>query len=159
MPVPARYATLRPSVFLPPLPPTSPRYAFPQLQVLRTAFPGVRIHDDVISLEKLPEVGKQTSGRGGRVVRILYPLAFPAPLPQHRIVATQRMPLKPLEPPTAPLTVQETELLVAGFPCIDVSRAGLRRGLEGQSTGLVRHVFRLLQASFITIQCQAGTLL
>jgi hypothetical protein len=34
---------------------------------------------------------------------------------------------------------------VAGFPCIDVSRAGLRRGLEGQSTGLVRHVFRLLQ--------------
>ncbi|PSC75340.1 methylase [Micractinium conductrix] len=63
-------------------------------QVLRTAFPGVRIHDDVISLEKLPE---------------------------------------------------ETELLVAGFPCVDVSRAGLRRGLEGQSTGLVRHVFRLLQ--------------
>ena len=43
----------------------------------------------------------------------------------------------------APL--QETELLVAGFPCVDVSRAGLRRGLEGQSTGLVRHVFRLLQ--------------
>lgn len=39
---------------------------------------------------------------------------------------------------------QETELLVAGFPCVDVSRAGLRRGLEGQSTGLVRHVFRLL---------------
>lgn len=42
---------------------------------------------------------------------------------------------------------QETELLAAGFPCVDVSRAGLRRGLEGQSTGLVRHVFRLLQAS------------
>ena len=40
---------------------------------------------------------------------------------------------------------QETELLAAGFPCVDVSRAGLRRGLEGQSTGLVRHVFRLLQ--------------
>jgi site-specific DNA-cytosine methylase len=28
--------------------------------------------------------------------------------------------------------MQDTELLVAGFPCIDVSRAGLRRGLEGQ---------------------------
>jgi hypothetical protein len=26
---------------------------------------------------------------------------------------------------------QETELLAAGFPCIDVSRAGLRRGLSG----------------------------
>jgi hypothetical protein len=47
---------------------------------------------------------------------------------------------------TALPSPQETELLVAGFPCIDVSRAGLRRGLEGQSTGLVRHVFRLLQA-------------
>ncbi|GAB4814995.1 hypothetical protein N2152v2_002041 [Parachlorella kessleri] len=40
---------------------------------------------------------------------------------------------------------QATELLIAGFPCIDVSRAGLRRGLDGQSTGLVRHVFRLLR--------------
>ena len=44
-----------------------------------------------------------------------------------------------------PGTLQGTELLVAGFPCIDVSRAGLRRGLDGQSTGLVRHVFRLLE--------------
>lgn len=28
--------------------------------------------------------------------------------------------------------LQETELLVAGFPCIDVSRAGLRKGFQGQ---------------------------
>ena len=41
--------------------------------------------------------------------------------------------------------VQETELVTAGFPCIDVSRAGLRRGLGGQSTSLVKHVFRLLE--------------
>ena len=27
---------------------------------------------------------------------------------------------------------QETELLAAGFPCIDVSRAGLRQGLQGK---------------------------
>ena len=27
---------------------------------------------------------------------------------------------------------QETELLAAGFPCIDVSRAGLRAGLQGK---------------------------
>ena len=27
---------------------------------------------------------------------------------------------------------QETEIVAAGFPCIDVSRAGLRRGLDGQ---------------------------
>lgn len=36
---------------------------------------------------------------------------------------------------------------MAGFPCIDVSRAGLRKGLEGKSTGLVRHVFRLLRVA------------
>lgn len=28
--------------------------------------------------------------------------------------------------------LQETELLAAGFPCIDVSRAGLRAGLQGK---------------------------
>ena len=36
-------------------------------------------------------------------------------------------------------------MVTAGFPCIDVSRAGLRRGMGGQSTSLVRHVFRLLE--------------
>ena len=38
----------------------------------------------------------------------------------------------------------ETELLSASFPCVDVSRAGVRAGIDGASTGLVRHVFRLL---------------
>ena len=28
--------------------------------------------------------------------------------------------------------VQETELLAAGFPCVDISRAGSRAGLDGQ---------------------------
>lgn len=28
--------------------------------------------------------------------------------------------------------LQETELVAAGFPCIDVSRAGKREGIEGQ---------------------------
>jgi hypothetical protein len=28
--------------------------------------------------------------------------------------------------------LQETELVAAGFPCVDVSRAGLRRGIDGQ---------------------------
>lgn len=30
------------------------------------------------------------------------------------------------------LVVQETQLVAAGFPCVDVSRAGLRRGMEGK---------------------------
>ncbi|KAK3261200.1 hypothetical protein CYMTET_29881 [Cymbomonas tetramitiformis] len=39
---------------------------------------------------------------------------------------------------------EETDLVVAGFPCPDVSRAGPREGIAGSRTGLVRHVFRLL---------------
>ncbi|BDA42016.1 probable BsuMI modification methylase subunit YdiP at N-terminal half [Coccomyxa sp. Obi] len=41
----------------------------------------------------------------------------------------------------------ETEIVAAGFPCIDVSRAGFRKGLDGQSTSLVRHMFRLLETA------------
>jgi hypothetical protein len=63
------------SSFTPPPPPS-----LTPAQVLRQEFPGVRIADDVCSLESLPP---------------------------------------------------ETEVLTAGFPCIDVSRAGLRRGLDG----------------------------
>ncbi len=37
-----------------------------------------------------------------------------------------------------------TEALVAGFPCQDLSQAGLTAGIVGQRSGLVGHVFRLL---------------
>lgn len=37
-----------------------------------------------------------------------------------------------------------TELLTAGFPCQDLSQAGLTAGIEGKRSGLVGHVFRLL---------------
>ncbi|KAF6259619.1 S-adenosyl-L-methionine-dependent methyltransferase [Scenedesmus sp. NREL 46B-D3] len=57
--------------------------------------------------------------------------AFPGVLLVPDVCGLQRLP-------------KETELVAAGFPCIDVSRAGLRQGLDGPSTGLVRHVFRLL---------------
>ncbi|HEX4556001.1 MAG TPA: DNA (cytosine-5-)-methyltransferase [Xanthobacteraceae bacterium] len=36
------------------------------------------------------------------------------------------------------------ELLVAGFPCQDLSQAGLTAGIGGSRSGLVEHVFRLL---------------
>ena len=39
----------------------------------------------------------------------------------------------------------EADLLAASFPCVDVSRAGSRQGIDGAATGLVRHVFRLLR--------------
>lgn len=38
----------------------------------------------------------------------------------------------------------KTELLTAGFPCQDLSQAGLTAGIEGKRSGLVGHVFRLL---------------
>ncbi|MBV5262901.1 DNA cytosine methyltransferase [Pinisolibacter aquiterrae] len=37
-----------------------------------------------------------------------------------------------------------TEVLVAGFPCQDLSQAGLTAGIVGRRSGLVGHVFRLL---------------
>jgi DNA (cytosine-5)-methyltransferase 1 len=38
------------------------------------------------------------------------------------------------------------ELLTAGFPCQDLSQAGQTRGIGGARSGLVREVFRLLEA-------------
>ena len=37
-----------------------------------------------------------------------------------------------------------TELLTAGFPCQDLSQAGMTAGIKGRRSGLVDHVFRLL---------------
>jgi len=39
----------------------------------------------------------------------------------------------------------KTDVVVAGFPCIDISRAGKRQGLAGEHSGLVKDVFRLLE--------------
>src|SRR5688572_25311199 len=39
---------------------------------------------------------------------------------------------------------RETELLVGGFPCQDLSQAGLTRGLRGANSALVSQIFRLL---------------
>jgi DNA (cytosine-5)-methyltransferase 1 len=39
----------------------------------------------------------------------------------------------------------ETTLLTAGFPCQDLSQAGRTAGIHGRNSGLVSHVFRLLQ--------------
>jgi len=40
----------------------------------------------------------------------------------------------------------ETELVVGGFPCQDLSQAGQTRGIAGARSGLVGEVFRLLRA-------------
>lgn len=42
-----------------------------------------------------------------------------------------------------------TDVVTAGFPCQDLSKAGGTRGIDGTRSGLVRHVFRLLENSRI----------
>ena len=41
----------------------------------------------------------------------------------------------------------ETEIVVAGFPCQDLSQAGLTKGLDGDRSGLVGEVFRLVRST------------
>src|SRR5271170_5845881 len=38
----------------------------------------------------------------------------------------------------------EIEVVLAGFPCQDLSQAGMTAGIGGKRSGLVDHVFRLL---------------
>lgn len=40
---------------------------------------------------------------------------------------------------------EQTELLVGGFPCQDLSQAGRTAGIEGTRSGLIREVMRLLE--------------
>jgi DNA (cytosine-5)-methyltransferase 1 len=41
----------------------------------------------------------------------------------------------------------DTEIVVAGFPCQDLSQAGLTKGLDGDRSGLVGEVFRLARSA------------
>jgi len=42
-----------------------------------------------------------------------------------------------------------TDLVVAGFPCQDLSQAGKAAGIYGRKSGIVQHVFRLLEATHV----------
>ena len=63
-----------------------------------------------------------------------------------RAVLAAKMPDVPLERDVRDLKYLpgEVELLVAGFPCQDLSQAGLTAGIGGARSGLVGEVFRLL---------------
>lgn len=63
-----------------------------------------------------------------------------------RAVLAARMPDVPCERDILDLKAlpEGTELLVGGFPCQDLSQAGLTAGIGGARSGLVAQVFRLL---------------
>jgi DNA (cytosine-5)-methyltransferase 1 len=44
-------------------------------------------------------------------------------------------------------TLPDVELLTAGFPCQDLSISGQRNGISGKRSGLVEHVFRLIDTT------------
>lgn len=41
----------------------------------------------------------------------------------------------------------EVDLVAAGFPCQDLSQAGGKKGISGEKSGLVSHIFRLLEGA------------
>jgi DNA (cytosine-5)-methyltransferase 1 len=63
-----------------------------------------------------------------------------------RAVLAARFPEIHSEPDIARLSSLplETEIIAAGFPCQDLSQAGATAGIGGDRSGLVGHVFRLL---------------
>lgn len=42
--------------------------------------------------------------------------------------------------------IPKCDILTAGFPCQDISQAGPKKGIEGERSGLVSHLFRALSA-------------
>lgn len=63
-----------------------------------------------------------------------------------RAVLSAHFPEVPLEKDVTELRAlpDSTEILVGGFPCQDLSQAGMTAGISGERSGLVGHVFRLL---------------
>nr|NLI49830.1 DNA cytosine methyltransferase [Propionibacterium sp.] len=64
-------------------------------------------------------------------------------------VLAARFPHVPLHPDVRELEVLPARLdvLAAGFPCTDLSQAGRTAGIEGENSGLVRHVFEAVSGT------------
>lgn len=61
-------------------------------------------------------------------------------------VLRHRFPDAKLDDDVAAVTsLPKVDLLAAGFPCTDLSQAGRTAGITGRASGLVAHVFRLLE--------------
>lgn len=68
-------------------------------------------------------------------------------LPAAQAVLRARFDDPRIDPDIVELTQlpRATEVLCGGFPCQDLSQAGQTRGLAGDRSGLVHHIFRLLR--------------
>lgn len=42
-------------------------------------------------------------------------------------------------------TIPKVDIVTAGFPCQDLSQAGLKKGISGNQSGLVQHLFRIIR--------------
>lgn len=62
-----------------------------------------------------------------------------------KCVLSERFPGVPIADDVQTLeSIPKCELVTAGFPCQDLSQAGLKIGIDGKESGLVEHLFRLL---------------
>jgi DNA (cytosine-5)-methyltransferase 1 len=79
----------------------------------------------------------------GHETRLLCEIAEPA-----RAVLSDRFPEIPCERDVTALKALPADIdaVLAGFPCQDLSQAGLTLGIDGERSGLVGHVFRLLDS-------------
>ncbi len=68
--------------------------------------------------------------------------------PHARAVITARWPDVPFYDDVRDLrSLPDVEVVTAGFPCQDLSQAGKKAGISGDRSGLVDHLFRLLQTA------------
>ena len=65
--------------------------------------------------------------------------------PAHRVLATQFPEVVLTEDVRDLRSLPKVDLVSAGFPCTDLSQAGRTAGINGEASGLVAEVFRLLQ--------------
>ncbi len=47
---------------------------------------------------------------------------------------------------TTVTAIPKVDIITAGFPCQDLSQAGLKKGIDGNQSGLVQHLFRILNS-------------
>lgn len=81
--------------------------------------------------------------RGGHVCDLLCEISEPAGR-----VLRSRFPGVPIERDVTTMrSLPSVDLVSAGFPCQDVSLSGPKEGFDGARSGLVREIFRLIDAS------------